>query len=44
MAKNKGGDQKAGGKGPKGKGGDAPAAGAKQNGQKIKIRHILWSA
>ena len=44
MAKNKGGDAKAGAKGGKAKGGDAKEASGsgKQNGQKIKIRHILW--
>ncbi|CAN8096777.1 unnamed protein product [Discula destructiva] len=43
MAKTKGGDAKAGGKGAKGKGGDAKdsSGSGKQNGQKIKIRHIL---
>lgn len=41
MPKNKGGNQAAG-KGPPGRGGEVKAGGAKQNGQKIKIRHILW--
>lgn len=39
MPKNKGSDSKAAGKAAHGK---VVAGGAKQNGQKIKIRHILW--
>lgn len=49
MGKNKGGDKNAGGAGGKGakggKGGndkEEKKGGAKKNGLKIKIRHILW--
>lgn len=41
MAKNKGGDAKAGGKGAKGKD-EKDSGSGKKNGLKIKIRHILW--
>lgn len=44
MGKKQGGDQKSGGaKGAKGKGDEKDSgSGGKKNGQKIKVRHILW--
>lgn len=42
MPKNKGGDAKGGAKGAKGKGGEVKETTGKQNGQKVKIRHVLW--
>lgn len=48
MGKNKGGDKNAGGasgkgaKGGKGNDKEEKKSGAKKNGLKIKIRHILW--